>query len=72
MKYLITCVVLSFSLACGAQTDYPFPWNPDSNFDGWVSTEDLLQLLTVFGTQFEPDAWETDSLHHVQTGPPNE
>ena len=45
-----------------AQTDYPFPWNPDADLDGWVSTEDLLQLLTVFGTQFEPDTWETDSI----------
>lgn len=45
-----------------AQTDYPFPWNPDADLDGWVSTEDLLLLLTVFGTQFEPDTWETDSI----------
>ena len=62
MKYFLTCLALGIAFAAGAQTDYPFPWNPDSNFDGWVSTEDLLQLLTVFGTQFEPDAWETDSL----------
>lgn len=45
-----------------AQTDYPFPWNPDADLDGWVSTEDLLQLLTVFGSQFEPETWETDSI----------
>ena len=45
-----------------AQTDYPFPWNPDADLDGWVSVEDLLQLLTVFNSQFEPDTWETDSL----------
>jgi microcystin-dependent protein len=45
-----------------AQTDYPFPWNPDADLDGWVSVEDLLQLLTVFNSQFEPDTWETDSI----------
>ena len=45
-----------------AQTDYPFPWNPDADLDGWVSTEDLLQLLTVFETEFQPDSWETDSI----------
>jgi hypothetical protein len=49
-------------LSASAQIDYPFPWNPDADMDGWVSTEDLLQLLTVFGTQFEADAWETDSI----------
>lgn len=46
-----------------AQSDFPFPWNPDSDSDGWVSTEDLLSLLSVFDTQFDPEQWETDSLN---------
>ena len=62
MKHLITIISCFVVLSMGAQTDYPFPWNPDADLDGWVSTEDLLLLLTVFGTQFEPDTWETDSI----------
>lgn len=62
MKHLLTIISCFIVLSLSAQTDYPFPWNPDADLDGWVSTEDLLQLLTVFGTQFEPDTWETDSI----------
>lgn len=62
MKHLLTIISCFAALSMSAQTDYPFPWNPDADLDGWVSTEDLLQLLTVFGTQFEPDTWETDSI----------
>jgi hypothetical protein len=62
MKHLLTIISCFAVLSISAQTDYPFPWNPDADLDGWVSTEDLLLLLTVFGTQFEPDTWETDSI----------
>ncbi|MDA0907739.1 MAG: fibrobacter succinogenes major paralogous domain-containing protein [Bacteroidetes bacterium] len=62
MKHILTIICCFAVLSMSAQTDYPFPWNPDADLDGWVSTEDLLQLLTVFGTQFEPDTWETDSI----------
>jgi len=62
MKHILTIISCFAVLSMSAQTDYPFPWNPDADLDGWVSTEDLLQLLTVFGTQFEPDTWETDSI----------
>ena len=62
MKHLLTIISCIAVFSMSAQTDYPFPWNPDADLDGWVSTEDLLLLLTVFGTQFEPDTWETDSI----------
>ena len=62
MKHILTIISCFAVLSMSAQTDYPFPWNPDADLDGWVSTEDLLLLLTVFGTQFEPDTWETDSI----------
>lgn len=62
MKHLLTIINCFAVLVMSAQTDYPFPWNPDADLDGWVSTEDLLHLLTVFGTQFEPETWETDSI----------
>lgn len=62
MKQLLTIISCFVVLSMSAQTDYPFPWNPDADLDGWVSVEDLLQLLTVFNSQFEPDTWETDSI----------
>lgn len=58
---IVFCCLAVSSMS--AQTDYPFPWNPDADLDGWVSTSDLLSLLTVFDSEFNPTAWETDSLN---------
>ena len=56
-------MICAVSLGAAAQIEYPFPYNPDSDNSGWIGLSDLLSLLAVYNTQFEPDTWqETDSL----------
>ena len=45
-----------------AQTDYPFSWNPDADSDGFITVEDLMALLVLFGTEFKAGILESDSL----------
>ena len=61
MKKLFTIILAVACFTASAQTEYPYPWNPDADLDGWVSASDLLELLAVFGGEFAPDTWETDS-----------
>ena len=62
MNKLFTLLLAAACFTASAQVEYPYPWNPDADLDGWVSTGDLLELLAVFGGEFAPDSWETDSL----------
>lgn len=62
MKKLFTLLLACASFTAHTQSGYPYPWNPDADLDGWISTSDLLELLAVFGGEFSPDEWETDSL----------
>ena len=62
MKKIFTLVLAAACFTASAQVEYPYPWNPDADLDGWVSAGDLLELLAVFGGEFAPDSWETDSL----------
>ncbi|RPG86762.1 MAG: hypothetical protein CBD69_004845 [Crocinitomicaceae bacterium TMED209] len=47
MKYFLTCLALGIAFASGAQT-----WNPDADFDNVIGVEDLMALLSVFGTEW--------------------
>jgi hypothetical protein len=50
MKHLLTIISCCLVLSLSAQTDWP--WNPDSDNDGLIGTIDLLDLLTVFNSEF--------------------
>jgi len=64
MNRIILLVLLgALGMTASAQTDYPFPYNPDADSDGWISVNDLLSLLSVFSSEFSPTAWETDSIN---------
>ena len=57
MKYLLTCLVLGFAFAAGAQTGLvEFPYNPDSDQDDVIGTADLLSLLSLYGSEFSEEA----------------
>ena len=62
MKRLIALMMCAVSLGAAAQIEYPFPYNPDSDNSGWIGLSDLLSLLAVYDTQFDPETWQTDSL----------
>ena len=52
MKHLMTLVALLVSTAAVAQIP-TLPWNPDGNDDQFIGMPDLLDLLTVYGQEFE-------------------
>ena len=63
MRYLITIVIAALSLNAFGQTDgweYPFPYNPDGNADGYISLDDMLDLLAIYGQQY-PESFYTDT-----------
>ncbi|RPG85182.1 MAG: hypothetical protein CBD69_007770 [Crocinitomicaceae bacterium TMED209] len=56
MKHLLTAIACCLAVAGSAQT----PYNPDADGDGFVGSEDLLELLTEFGTSFTPLFYSSD------------
>ena len=52
MKHLMTLVALLVSTAAVAQIP-TLPWNPDGNDDQFIGMPDLLDLLTVYGQEFQ-------------------
>jgi hypothetical protein len=51
MKHLLTLLAVLFSLASFAQSNI---YNPDSDDDGLITSEDLLIFLSNFGNDFTP------------------
>ena len=47
MKHLLTAIACFFALSMSAQT-----WNPDADFDNVIGVNDLMELLSVFGTEW--------------------
>ena len=52
MKHLMTLAALFVSTAAVAQIP-TLPWNPDGNGDGLIGSSDLIELLTVYGEEFQ-------------------
>ena len=50
MKHLLTAIACCFALSMSAQSD-AFPFNPDSDGDGFITVQDLLALLSDFGME---------------------
>lgn len=67
MKQLLTSLLLGLSVLASAQSDgfqYPFPYNPDGNSDGYISLNDMLDLLSVYGQEY-PQSFATDTSRAV-------
>ena len=50
-------------MLASAQNDgfqYPFPYNPDGNSDGYISLNDMLDLLSVYGQEY-PQSFYSDT-----------
>ena len=63
MKQLLTSLLLGLSVLASAQSDgfqYPFPYNPDGNSDGYISLNDMLDLLSVYGQEY-PQSFYSDT-----------
>ena len=67
MKHSLTVLLLGLTTLVSAQNDgfqYPFPYNPDGNSDGYISLSDMLDLLSVYGQEF-PESFATDTSRAV-------
>ena len=65
MKHILTLSLCLLALSLSAQTDgweYPFPYNPDGDADGYVTLSDLLDLLALYGNEYP------DSFHYDDSG----
>ena len=63
--------LLSIALSClcavtlSAQTEYPYPYNPDDNNDGLISIQDLMSLLSIYGEEYSAGVLATDSISAI-------
>ena len=55
MKNFFTLTLCFLTLSITAQEPLTYPYNPDSNSDTFVAIPDLLETLTVYGSQFFPE-----------------
>ena len=52
---LFTLLLVAACFTASAQSDIDYPDNPDFENDGFVGIEDVLELLSVYGTPFTPE-----------------
>jgi hypothetical protein len=52
MKHILALVMCCFALAASAQS-LVYPYNPDSDSNGFINHEDLLDFLPLYGQEFE-------------------
>ena len=56
MKHFMTAFACLFAMNMSAQTGFvEFPYNPDSDNDDMIGTEDLLGLLSLYGSEFSEE-----------------
>ena len=63
MNRFFTLLLAAFCLTAVGQQDlweYPFPYNPDGNQDGFIGLNDMLDLLSLYGNEF-PESFYGDS-----------
>ena len=65
MNRFFTLLLAASCLTAVGQTEYPYPYNPDGNNDGYISLNDLLDLLSVYGSEFNAGVLATDSLSAI-------
>ena len=52
---ILTFALCLLCFSVSAQIDWDFPYNPDSDNDGYIYSEDLLDLLAVYGQEYSSD-----------------
>ena len=62
MNRFFTLLLAASCLTAVGQTEYPYPYNPDGNNDGHISLNDLLDLLSVYGAEFNAGLFPTDQF----------
>ena len=65
MRTLITLLFAALSLNAVGQVEYPYPYNPDGNNDGLISLNDLMDLLALYGLEYNAGVLATDSISAI-------
>ena len=52
---ILTFALCLLCFSVSAQIDWDFPYNPDSDNDGYIYSEDLLDLLAIYGQEYSSD-----------------
>ena len=53
MKHLLACLAILAGFNVTAQVDgFQLPYNPDSEPDGYIGVGDVLEVLSIFGSQW--------------------
>jgi uncharacterized protein (TIGR02145 family) len=65
MKHIFTISLCFLALSLSAQTEYPYPYNPDGNNDGLISLNDLMDLLALYGLEYNAGVLATDSISAI-------
>ena len=56
MKHLMTLLALVVAVTAGAQTGIvQFPYNPDADGNNLIGFSDILEILTLYGSEFSPE-----------------
>ncbi|MDA8607001.1 hypothetical protein N9L13_08240 [Flavobacteriales bacterium] len=58
MKHLFTLLALIATMTARAQA----PYNPDTDGDQYITTQDLMSMLAVFGGPFTPNYFDTEEI----------
>ena len=62
MKHLLACLAILAAFNVTAQVDgFQLPYNPDVEPDGYIGVADILELLVMFGSEFEVASLSSDS-----------
>ena len=65
MRYLVTLLFAALSLNAFGQVEYPYPYNPDIDNNGFIGNSDLLELLSLYSYEFNAGVLATDSTSAI-------
>ena len=53
MRHLLACLAILAAFNVTAQVDgFQLPYNPDVEPDGYIGVQDILELLQLYGSEF--------------------
>ena len=65
MRYLVTLLLVALCFNAVGQVQYPYPYNPDIDNNGFIGNTDLLELLSLYSYEFNAGILATDSTSAI-------
>jgi hypothetical protein len=69
MRCLLTSLLCVFTLSLTAQEPLTYPYNPDANGDTLIGVSDVLETISIYGSEFLPSdimVGDTTLSHWIQ------